>query len=92
MESRQFESRSAPAPVGTPSFWKAGYAPANEKDQNIIEFEHGHKRQLLSRYTIFMVYLLHINCKPLICKNALICNSRFHRGIDSKYGKFTISS
>ena len=50
MESRQFESRSATRPR-----WrllilkKAGHAPANETDQNIIEFEHGHKRQLLSR-------------------------------------------
>ena len=37
---------------------------------DIIEFEHGHKRQLLSRSTIFMVYLLYITCKALIWKNA----------------------
>ena len=84
MENRQLESQSAPAPVGAPHFEKAGYAPANKTDQNIIEFEHGHKRQLLPRSTIFMVYLLYITCKPLICKNALICNSRFHLDIDSK--------
>ena len=84
MESRQFEFRSAPAPLGSLHFEKAGYAPANETAQNIIEFEHGHKRQLLSGSTIFMVYLLYITCKALICKNALICNSRFHLGIDSK--------
>ena len=77
MESRQFESRSAPAPLGVPYFEKAGYAPANETAQNIIEFEHGHKRQLLSRSTIFMVYLLYITCKALICKNALIYNHVF---------------
>ena len=71
-------------PLAPPHFEKADYAPANETDQNIIEFEHGHKRQLLSRSTIFMVYLLYITCKALICKNALICNSRFHLGIDSK--------
>ena len=30
-------------------------------------------------------YLLHTTCKPLVCKNALICNSRFHPlAIDSK--------
>ena len=87
MESRQFESRSVPAPVGAPHFENTGYAPAKGTDQNIIEFEHGHKRQLLSRSTKFMVYLLYITCKhgkPLICNNALICNSRFNLGIDSK--------
>ena len=84
MESHQFESGQPPPPLAPPHFEKAGYAPANETDQNIIEFEHGHKRQLLSRSTIFMVYLLYITCKPLICKNALICNSRFHLSIDSK--------
>ena len=84
MESRPFEPRSAPPPLALPHFEKAGYTPANETDQNIVEFEHGHKRQLLSRSTIFMVYLLYITCKPLICKNALICNSRFHLGIDYK--------
>ena len=83
MESRQFESRSAPPPAPR-HFEKAGYAPANETAQNIIEFEHVHKRQQLSRSTIFMVYLLYITCKALIWKNALICNSHFHLGIDSK--------
>ena len=41
-----------PPPLAPPHFEKAGYAPANETDQNIIEFEHGHKkykRQLLYR-------------------------------------------
>ena len=52
MESRQFESRSAPAPLAPPHFEEAGYAPANETAQNIIEFEHGHKRPFLSRSTI----------------------------------------
>ena len=66
MESRQFESRPAPPPLAPPYFEKAGYVPANEKDQNIIEFEHGHKRQVLSRSTIFMLYLLYITCKALI--------------------------
>ena len=84
MESRQFESRSAPPPLAPPHSEKAGYAPANETAQNIIEFDHGQKRQLLSGSTIFMVYLLYITCKALICKNALICNTRFHLGIDSK--------
>ena len=35
MDSRQFESRSALAPLGAPRFEKAGYAPASETDQNI---------------------------------------------------------
>ena len=60
MESRQFESRPVPPPPAPP------YAPANETAQNIIEFEHGHKRQVLSRSTIFMLYLLYITCKALI--------------------------
>ena len=72
-----------PPPLAPPHFEKAGYAPANETAQKIIEFEHGLKKQLLSRSTIFMVYLLYITCKALIWKNALICNSRFHLGIDS---------
>ena len=85
MESHQFESRSAPPPLRRPPYFeKPGYAPANETAQNIIEFEHGHKRQVLSRSTIFMLYLLYITCKALIWKNALICNWRFHLGIDSK--------
>ena len=87
MESRQFESRSAPPPLAPPHFEKADYTPANETAQNTIEFEHGHKRQLLSRSTIiglFMIYLLYITCKALIWKNAMICNSRFHLVIDSK--------
>ena len=54
-----------PPPLAPSHFEKAGYAPANETAQNIIEFEHGHKRQLLSRSTIFMVYLLYITCKAL---------------------------
>ena len=54
-----------PPPLAPPHFEKAGYAPTNETDQNIIEFEHGHKRQLLSRSTIFMVYLLYITCKQV---------------------------
>ena len=41
MESCQFESRSAPSPLAPPHFEMADYAPANETDQNIIEFEHG---------------------------------------------------
>ena len=48
----------SPGQPPPPHFEKADYAPANEITQNIIEFEHGHKRQLLSRSTIFMVYLL----------------------------------
>ena len=41
MESRQFESRSAPvpAPLAPPHFEKASYAPANDTAQNIIEFD-----------------------------------------------------
>ena len=81
-------SPAHPPCLGAPSFWKRlTYTPANETAQNTIEFEHGHKRQLLSRSTIiglFMIYLLYITCKALIWKNALICNSRFHLVIDSK--------
>ena len=85
MESQQFESwPPPPPPPASPYFGKAGYAPANETAKNIIDFEHGHKRQVLSRSTIFMLYLLYIACKALIWKYALICNSRFHLGIDSK--------
>ena len=74
---------ASPPPLAPPHFEKAGYAPANETAQKIIEFDHGLKKQLLSRSTIFMVYLLYITCKALIWKNTSICNSRFHLGIDS---------
>ena len=45
-----------PPSLAPPHFEKACYAPANETAQNTIEFEHGHKRQLSSRSTIFMIY------------------------------------
>ena len=36
MESHQFESQSAPAPLAPPHFEKGGYAPANETAQTSL--------------------------------------------------------
>ena len=47
MDSRQFESRSAPLPLAPPHFEKADYTPANETAQNTIEFEHAQETTII---------------------------------------------